>query len=117
VQFDLAILLTASESSESEPAPEEALLDAFEIYGSIAAPAIQLLGHFLAPGRIPLPAVALVSESEADNSYAEEIADYAATLTNPPNMDKLTGKCPSFCAAHITGTLVFVKTYLRCLYS
>jgi hypothetical protein len=116
VQSDLAILLTVSESSKSEPAPEEALLDAFESDSNFAAEAIQLLGHFLAPGLIPPPAVALALESEADDSDAKEITDYAATLTNLPNMDTLTCRCLFFCAAHITGTLKFVKISQRCLH-
>ncbi len=68
--------LTASESSDSEPAPDDVLLDAFESDGNFAAAAIQLMGHFLAPGRILPPAFA--SDPEAEGGEAEEIEDYVA---------------------------------------
>ncbi len=90
------------------------MLSFIDVHSSFSAiadyPCIAPLGSWLlAPGRIPPPAVAVALESEADDSDAEEIADYAATLTNLPNMDTLTCKCPIFCAGHITGTLKFVK--------
>ncbi len=62
---DWAMSLTASESSDSEPTPEDVPLDAFESDGNFAAAAIQLMGHFLAPERIPLPA--LVSDTKAED--------------------------------------------------
>jgi hypothetical protein len=78
VQSDLAMSLTASESSDSEPTPEDVLLDAFNSDCNFAAAAIQLMGHFLAPGRISQPASAL--DPEAEDGKAEEIEDYAANL-------------------------------------
>ncbi len=59
VLSDSGILLTASESPESESFSEDSdpLLYAFESDGDFAASVIQLLGHFLAPGRIPPPMV------------------------------------------------------------
>ncbi len=80
VLSDSAMSLTASESSDSEPTPEDVPLDAFESDGNFAAAAImiQLMGHFLAPERIPPPALA--SDTEAEDGEAEEIEDYAANL-------------------------------------
>ncbi len=75
VRSDLAILLTASESPESESFSEDSdpLLSAFKSDGDsdFAASAIQLLGHFLAPGRIPLSMV--TTEDDAQDSESEEI--------------------------------------------
>ncbi len=108
LQSESAMSLTASESSDSEPAPDDVLLDAFESDGNFAPAAIQLMGHFLSSGRIPPPALA--SGPEAEDGEAEEIEDYVANarftmLTLP------IGKYPLFleqlmfgvflvCAAH-----------------
>ncbi len=78
VRSDSAMSLTASESSDSEPTPEDVLQDVFESDGNFATAVIQLMGHFLAPGRIPPPALA--SDTEAEDGEAEEIEDYAANL-------------------------------------
>ncbi len=78
VQSNWAMSLTASEPSDSEPTPEDVPLDAFENDSNFAAAAIQLMGHFLAPERIPPPALA--SDTEAEDSEAEGIEDYAANL-------------------------------------
>jgi hypothetical protein len=82
VRSDSAILLTASESPESESFFEDSdpLLSAFESDGDFAASAIQLLGHFLATGRIQQPMV--TTEDDAQDSEAEEINEYAAMLRN-----------------------------------
>ncbi len=58
VRSDLAISLTASESSDSEPTLADVPLDAFESDGNFAAAAIQLMGHFFGPERIPPLALA-----------------------------------------------------------
>ena len=96
----MAISLTASESSESDLAHEDALPDSFESDGNFAASAMQLMGHFLAPGRIPPPTLA----TDSDDSDAEEIKEYAATCMRPSGKDTQISKCPILCSAHVTGT-------------
>ncbi len=82
-QSDSAILLTASESPESESFPEDSdqLLSAFESDSDFATSAIQLLGNSLAPGHILPPMV--TTEDDAQDSKAEVINEYTAMLREP----------------------------------
>ena len=93
VQSDSAIMLTASESPESESFSEDSdpLLSAFESDGDFAASAIQLLGHFIAPGRIPPPMV--TTEDDAEDSEAEMIKEYTAMLREPRSKNTASGHC------------------------
>jgi hypothetical protein len=96
VRSDSAILLTASESPESESFSEDSdplLSSAFECDGDFAASAIQLLGRFLASGRIPPPMV--TAEDDAQDSEAEVINEYYAILREPGSMNTASGhgKC------------------------
>ncbi len=93
VQSDSAILLTASESPESESFSQDSdpLLSAFESDGDFAASAISFLGHFPAPGRIPPPMV--TTEDDAQDSEAEVINEYAAILREPGSTNTASGHC------------------------
>jgi hypothetical protein len=90
VHSDSAILLTASESPESESFSQDSdpLLSAFESDGDFAASAIQFLGHFPAPGRIPPP---VTTEDDAQDS--EVINEYAAMLREPGSTNTESGHC------------------------
>ncbi len=81
--------------TESGSSSEDELEDGFA--------AIQLLGNSIDPERIRVPPPTLATEADAEESYFEEINEYAAWRLASEPKDMQSCKYPITRSAHVTG--------------